>query len=95
MSFILCIWLIFLLFSVLHTHFSSSWQVLEPLSLQSPSASVAPSVIDSSDRKSTSPGCEEKNGRRSLSLRKTPEQKEKRQMALREQAQQGENCQVQ
>ncbi|XP_030232437.1 centromere protein F isoform X1 [Gadus morhua] len=34
-------------------------------------------------------------GRRSLSLQKTPEQREKRREALREQAQQGENCQVQ
>lgn len=56
------------------------------LTLQSPSADI-------SNRKSLSPSGEEKPARHSLSLLKTPEQREKQ--VLREETRQGDNCHVQ
>lgn len=67
----------------------SDSKVLGSLSLQSPSTGT---TADSANRKRLSPSSPEKPPRRSLSLRKTPEQKEK---LLREETQQGDNCHVQ
>lgn len=78
------------LYPVICIIFCFSPQVLGPLSLQSPSAGTA---VDGSNGKCCSPSGEEKSTRRSLSLRKTPEQNEKQ--LLREQTQQGDNCHVQ
>ncbi|KAK0152228.1 hypothetical protein N1851_006358 [Merluccius polli] len=68
-----------------------SLAVLGHLSLQSPTVATVTSTATGSCEKSPSVRAE----RRSLSLRKSPEQRDKRREALREQAQQGENCQVQ
>ncbi|XP_062303540.1 centromere protein F [Osmerus eperlanus] len=72
-------------------------KVLEPLCLQSPVVKETP-VTDSPDWKglcvSPAPHSRESRGRRSLSMRKTPEQREKRREALNS-TQGEENCQVQ
>ncbi|XP_071238818.1 centromere protein F-like [Salvelinus alpinus] len=72
-------------------------KVLEPLSLQSPVGMAT--LSDSPGGKglcvSPAPSGEERRGRRSLSTRKTPEQREKRKEAMMTSSRQEENCQVQ